>query len=155
MYGYNCPMTQCHIPEDWNPCFGLPTVWKCWTDNWEQGRCGLLTTQINVFNMWVWLLKISIVVGCFWFPTVLCAWVWQLRTGHTAMGWQQHESVVCVGLKTGNSLVAGFFWFWTVVCVCVCVTTQNRSSSMLLTVQNLSSMTSENKNFLLKTNQCC
>ena len=124
MLGYNCPMTQCLIPEDWNPCCGLLTVWKCWTyrsDNWEQVRCGLLTTRINVFDMWVWLLKISIVVGCVWFLTVLCAWVWQLRTGHTAVVWQQHESVVCVWVWKLRTVSLQVSFGFELLCVCVCV----------------------------------
>jgi len=164
MLRYNCPVTQRHIPEDWNPCCGLLTVWKYCTH-----RCGWLTAWINVFNMWVCLLQISLAVGCFWFQTVLCVWVWQLRTGHTAVHWQHYEGVLCVGLTTENRFSCRFLLVLNCcvcvcvcvcvrvcvcLCVCVCLTTQNRSSCMLLTVQNLCSMTSENKKFLLKTNQC-
>lgn len=123
MFRYNCPMTKCHILEDWNPCCGLLTVWKCCTyrsDNWEQGSCGLLTAWINIFDMWVWLLKISLAVRCFWFQTVLCVWVWQLRTGHTAVRWQQYESVARVDLTTENRFSCRFLLVLN-CCVCVCV----------------------------------
>ena len=79
--------------------------------------------------------------------------------GHTAVGWQQYESVVCEGLTIENRFSCRFLLVLNChvcvcVCVCVCLTTQNRSSCRLLTVQNLHSMTSEIKKFLLKTNQC-
>jgi hypothetical protein len=140
----NCPMIECHIHEDWNPCFADSVevlhiqVWQLRT-----GKVWIADSMNKCLDMWVWLLKISLAVGCIWFQTVLCVWVWQLRKGHRAVGWQMHESVCMWVWQLRTGLTVGFFWFWNIVCVGL--TTQNRSCCVLLTVQNLCSMSTHYK----------
>ena len=96
----NCPVTQCHIPRTGTLAMG------CWQHEWMSSVCGSDTKN----KLRCGLLLVSNCSVCIGLTA---------EKGLTAVGWQQHESVlcVCVGMTTENRFSCRFL---LVLKCCVC-----------------------------------